>query len=92
MSLEIFESIVDDLHDLGTRRLDGVGRGEPLMNRDALEMIRYAKTRGMEVLLISNGSLLDADLIRPWSRIQCGDDIRRYTLADVVRKWSGEYS
>ena len=58
MSLELFESIIDDLHALGTRRVDLVGRGEPLMNKSALEMASYAKHRGFEMQMISNGALL----------------------------------
>jgi len=58
MPLATFEGIVDDLHRLGTRRIDLIGRGEPLLNRSALDMIRYAKGRGFQVLLCSNASKL----------------------------------
>lgn len=58
MSLELFKGIVDDLHALGTRRVDLVGRGEPLLNKSAVEMVKYAKGRGMHVVLCSNASKL----------------------------------
>jgi MoaA/NifB/PqqE/SkfB family radical SAM enzyme len=58
MPLATFEGIVDDLHRLGTRRIEMIGRGEPLLNKAALEMIRYAKGRGFQVLLCSNASKL----------------------------------
>lgn len=58
MSLETFKGIVDDLHALGTRRVDLVGRGEPLLNRSVVEMVRYAKERGMHVILCTNASKL----------------------------------
>ena len=58
MSLEQFTKIVDDLYQLGTRRIDLIGRGEPLLNRHALEMIRYVKARKMQLLLCSNASRL----------------------------------
>lgn len=58
LSLELFKRIVDELHALGTRRVDLVGRGEPLLNRSAVEMVRYAKSRGMHVILCSNASKL----------------------------------
>lgn len=58
MPLETFKEIVDDLHRLGTRRVEMIGRGEPLLNRAALDMIRYAKGRGFQVLLCSNASKL----------------------------------
>jgi MoaA/NifB/PqqE/SkfB family radical SAM enzyme len=58
MSLEQFEEIVDDLYALGTRRIDLVGRGEPLTNRHALDMIRYAKEHDMQLMMVTNGSRL----------------------------------
>jgi MoaA/NifB/PqqE/SkfB family radical SAM enzyme len=58
MSLEQFTGIVDDLHDMGTRRIDLIGRGEPLLNHSALDMIRYVKGRGMQLQLVTNGSRL----------------------------------
>jgi MoaA/NifB/PqqE/SkfB family radical SAM enzyme len=58
MPLDRFKGIVDDLYDLGTRRIDLVGRGEPLLNRSAVDMIRYVKGRGMYLLLCSNASRL----------------------------------
>jgi MoaA/NifB/PqqE/SkfB family radical SAM enzyme len=58
MSLQQFVEIVDDLHAMGTRRIDLVGRGEPLTNRHALDMIRYAKTHDMQLMMVTNGSRL----------------------------------
>jgi len=58
MPLEQFKGIVDDLYDIGTRRIDMIGRGEPLLNRAALDMVRYAKGRGMQLALVTNGSRL----------------------------------
>jgi MoaA/NifB/PqqE/SkfB family radical SAM enzyme len=62
MSLETFTRLVDDLHALGTRRVDLVGRGEPLLNPRIAEMVAHAKSRGFTVTLISNGSQLDERL------------------------------
>jgi MoaA/NifB/PqqE/SkfB family radical SAM enzyme len=58
MSLQQFKGIVDDLYDAGTRRIDLVGRGEPLLNRCALDMIRYVKGRGMHLVLCTNAARL----------------------------------
>jgi radical SAM protein with 4Fe4S-binding SPASM domain len=58
MRLELFKGIVDDLHDLGTRRIDLIGRGEPLLNHSALDMVRYVKARGMQTAMVTNGSRL----------------------------------
>jgi MoaA/NifB/PqqE/SkfB family radical SAM enzyme len=62
MSLEQFKGIVDDLYKLGTRRIDLIGRGEPLLNRAALEMIRYVKGRNMQLLLCTNASRLSESI------------------------------
>jgi MoaA/NifB/PqqE/SkfB family radical SAM enzyme len=58
MSLQQFKEIVDDLYAMGTRRIDIVGRGEPLTNRYVLDMIRYAKKHDMQLLMVTNGSRL----------------------------------
>jgi MoaA/NifB/PqqE/SkfB family radical SAM enzyme len=62
MSLHRFQSIVDDLHKLGTRRIDLVGRGEPLLNPAAVEMVAYAKSREMLLVLCTNGSKLTSSI------------------------------
>ncbi len=61
MSLDTFREVIDDLHDLGTRRIDMIGRGEPLLNKDAVEMVRYAKQRDMVLQLCTNASRLTSD-------------------------------
>ncbi len=64
MCLAQFKGIVDDLYDLGTRRVDIIGRGEPLLNRAAMEMIRYVKERNMQLLLCTNASRLSENLAK----------------------------
>jgi radical SAM protein with 4Fe4S-binding SPASM domain len=58
MPFEQFRAIVDDLYDLGTRHIDLIGRGEPLLNHSALDMVRYAKGRGMQLMMTTNASRL----------------------------------
>jgi MoaA/NifB/PqqE/SkfB family radical SAM enzyme len=58
MSLTMFQSIVDDLHRLGTRRVDLVGRGEPLLNPAVVDIVAHAKKREMLVILCTNASRL----------------------------------
>lgn len=64
MPLERFKGIVDDLYDMGTRRIDLIGRGEPLLNRSALDMIRYVKGRGIQLQLVTNASRLFEPIAR----------------------------
>lgn len=62
MPVATFQRLVDDLARLGTRRIDLVGRGEPLLHPRCVEMMRYAKRRGMAVSVTSNASRLTADV------------------------------
>jgi MoaA/NifB/PqqE/SkfB family radical SAM enzyme len=58
MSLERFRDVVDDLHRLGTPRLDIVGRGEPMLNKALEDMVAYAKELRFLVTLCTNASQL----------------------------------
>jgi MoaA/NifB/PqqE/SkfB family radical SAM enzyme len=59
MDFEQFKGIVDDLYNSGTRRIDLVGRGEPLLNRSALDMVRYVKRHDdVQLVLCTNGARL----------------------------------
>lgn len=63
MTLDRFRSVVGDLARLGTRRVDLVGRGEPLLNREVVPMVAFARAAGLDVALTTNGSLLDAETV-----------------------------
>ena len=79
MSLKMFTDVVDDLYELGTRRIELVGRGEPLMNPHALDMLRYVSSlSGMNVQLISNGALIDEKVAQ--AAIECGLDNLKISL------------
>lgn len=58
MTFQRFREVVDDLHAMGTRRIDLVGRGEPLLNSAIDDMVRYAKGLGFMVTLCTNASRL----------------------------------
>lgn len=64
MSFPIFKSVIEDLHTLGNRRIELAGRGEPFLNPSAVDMIAYAKERGFEIQIVTNGSLLTQDISR----------------------------
>src|SRR5438552_3784815 len=61
MDMATFERVTADLFRLGTRQIDLVGRGEPLLNPRALDMVAYAKQRGFLVTMTSNGSRLTSE-------------------------------
>src|SRR6266545_2534298 len=60
MPPEDFTRLVAELRALGTRQIDLVGRGEPLLHPHAAEMVAYAKDSGFTVTMTTNGSRLDA--------------------------------
>jgi len=66
LKLEDFKKIIDKLVDNGfVTRMSITGNGEPLLNKDIFEMIKYAKQKGFrEVYLISNSTLLDNEKAR----------------------------
>lgn len=63
LSAERLLEIVDEAHALGVRRVFVLGGGEPLLRRDATPaLMERVKARGMEGVLTTNGTLLDAPL------------------------------
>jgi radical SAM protein with 4Fe4S-binding SPASM domain len=55
-------SVCDALADLGCEQCN-VSGGEPLLRKDWPQICQRLATRGIRVSLISNGSLIDADLV-----------------------------
>ncbi|HHT9138096.1 MAG TPA: radical SAM/SPASM domain-containing protein [Candidatus Wunengus sp. YC60] len=60
MSLAIFKKIIDDIAPI-CNTIGVSFCGEPLLNRDIFQIIRYASDRGMCVSMLTNGVLLNAD-------------------------------
>jgi MoaA/NifB/PqqE/SkfB family radical SAM enzyme len=63
MSFETFRTIVDECADNGLYSLRLSWRGEPLIHKDVIRMIEYAKKRGIKnVSFLTNGLLLQGDM------------------------------
>jgi|HubBroStandDraft_6_1064221.scaffolds.fasta_scaffold269876_2 MoaA/NifB/PqqE/SkfB family radical SAM enzyme len=82
MALEVYAGVIRDLAALGTRRVDLVGRGEPLLHPSVVEMVSLARRAGLEVTITSNGSRLDA--ARAEALIDAGLDALRISV-DAAR-------
>jgi len=54
--------IVDELYEMGTKWF-GLSGGEPLVRKDVFEIIRHAKSLGMNVSLITNGYYVKGDIL-----------------------------
>ncbi|MFC1851296.1 radical SAM protein [candidate division CSSED10-310 bacterium] len=64
ISLPLFERLCGELKSLKTRTITLTGEGEPLLHPDLPEIIYCAKKHGFVVTLVTNGTLLNADLIQ----------------------------
>src|SRR5260370_40854111 len=81
LSFEDFRYIVDQFPELERVVLHGLG--EPLLNKDLSQMIRYLKARGIYVLFNSNGILLNAK--RGQELIDAGLEEYRLSMVDARR-------
>ena len=63
MDMDLFKKIVDECATLGITHVRVHNYGEPFLDRQLVEKVRYAKSKGIaEVGMISNGSLITEDL------------------------------
>lgn len=60
MSFAAFKRLIDQVPDLA--RLHLQGNGEPLLHRELPAFIRYARDRGIQVSIISNGTVMSEEL------------------------------
>ena len=65
MSFDLFRKVVDECAELGITHVRVHNYGEPFMDRQLVEKVRYAKQKGIkEVGMISNGSLITEQVAR----------------------------
>src|SRR5678810_1295733 len=65
MDLDLFKKIVDECAELGITHVRVHNYGEPFLDKQLVEKVRYAKARGIaEVGMISNGSLITEEIAR----------------------------
>jgi sulfatase maturation enzyme AslB (radical SAM superfamily) len=63
MDFALFRKIVDECAALGITHVRVHNYGEPFLDRELVEKVRYAKTQGIrEVGMISNGSLITEEI------------------------------
>jgi Radical SAM superfamily/Iron-sulfur cluster-binding domain len=65
MDLDLFKKVVDECAELGITHVRVHNYGEPFLDRQLVEKVRYAKQKGIkEVGMISNGSLITEEIAR----------------------------
>ncbi len=57
------KDLMDDLKNLGIWALDIVG-GEPLLRPDLYDLLKYARSIGLRVMVNTNGTLLEEDTVK----------------------------
>jgi radical SAM protein with 4Fe4S-binding SPASM domain len=63
MEMALFQKVVDECAALGIKHVRVHNYGEPFLDKQLVEKVRYAKSRGIaEVGMISNGSLITEEL------------------------------
>jgi len=72
MTFDEVKSMIDDL-DQTTRRWDfsprfQISGGEPMLRKDLMNILEYTKSLGMETRLLTNGTLITADLAREMNK------------------------
>ena len=59
LDLDIYISLIGELHNIGTKSITFTGGGEPLMNPNFNLMVKMALALGFEIGLVTNGVLLN---------------------------------
>jgi len=72
--------IIDQLKEIGVLAITFTGGGDPLVNKDTISAMEYAKSKGIDVALITNGLALTEEVSRralkitTWIRISVDAD------------------
>lgn len=97
LSRERLLALVDEAADLGVERVFVLGGGEPLLRRDVTpELLRRVKERGLEGVLTTNGSFLDAALAEQlletgWDEVHVSLDGPTPEVHDWLRGQEGAF-
>lgn len=65
MAIDLYKKIIDEASSLAVYSIKLSWRGEPLLNKSIVEMVRYAKEKGIkDVAFLTNGEQLREELSR----------------------------
>jgi hypothetical protein len=83
LPLDVFKKVVDDAMQYGLDTVSLHGSGEPTLNRDMPDFVRYVKDRGLRCVSFTNGFRLDADMSQ--RLIEAGLDVLRISCIGYDR-------
>jgi len=85
MSLELFKKIIDEAKEYNLASIVLASRGEPLLNKQIFEMIKYAKDNGIiDVKLNTNATMLNENASR--KLIEAGLDNLVFSVDSAVKE------
>ncbi|MFC1809485.1 radical SAM/SPASM domain-containing protein [Candidatus Omnitrophota bacterium] len=64
LSYEVIQGIVDDASEIGVKGIQLAGSGEPLMHPNIVEIIRYIKSKHLELEIVTNGILFTEEIVK----------------------------
>ena len=70
MSLELFEKITDECHELGIKEITLSG-GEPLISKNFSDIIKSLKQKDFDIKIITNGTLFDKEKYKLLKNLGC---------------------
>lgn len=90
MSFDRFRRVIEQFQPYQTRRFVIGGIGEPLLNPDLIKMLKYAKERGFQTEMFTNGTLIDKhnvkDLVTNLDCVHFSIDGGRKETYEAIRK------
>lgn len=83
LPFDVFTKVVDDAMQYGLDTVSLHGSGEPTLNRDMPDYVKYVKDKGLRCVSFTNGRRLDADMSR--RLIEAGIDVLRISCIGYDR-------
>jgi MoaA/NifB/PqqE/SkfB family radical SAM enzyme len=90
MPVELMQRLCAELSKMGTRKLSMISEGESLLHPSIFELVRIAKDSGLEVTLLTNGTVLTEHVQD--QLIESGLDLLRISCwGTEPEEWSRNY-
>lgn len=89
-------NLIDELAELGTKYIHFTGGGEPFTDKNILDYMEYASNKGINIVFISNGYMLDESKIISLSRcnikiVFLSIDSFQSSIHNTLRRTEGLY-